>query len=296
LLLAGSSPEEIDLARKAVDAKKADLENAGRVEQQRERLQSTIAKQEAELENARSTFERSTALDAQGLIPKNELDRDRTAYEVARKAHAEALGALKVLEETTTSAKELKAKELAHAQSELGVVLAGARKEEIRAAEADVAKLQEQLGILGQKIELLKIRSPIRGQVATPDLKNRMGAFFEEGKPFCQIVDATHVIVDMPVAEKEIADVAVGNTIVLKVRPFPQRTILSKVKTISPVAETASVERKVVVRTELSNPDGSLKAGMTGVGKIICGKRLIINLVSRRFIRWLRTEFWEYLP
>jgi hypothetical protein len=35
---------------------------------------------------------------------------------------------------------------------------------------------------------------------------------------------------------------------------------------------------------------------MTGVGKILCGKRMIAELLSRRAIRWLRTEFWEYLP
>jgi HlyD family secretion protein len=296
LLMAGNRPEEIERARKVVETKKADLANAGRVEEQREMLRSTVAKREAELAHARTTFESSSALLAQGLIPRNDLDRDRTAFEVAQKAHAEALGALKVLDEMTLGAKELKAKELAQAQSELNIQLAGSRKESIRAVEAEVAKLEEQLKILQEQIDLLKIRSPIQGQVATPYLKNRLGAFLEQGKPFCQIVDTSLVIVDMPVAEKEIADVALGNPIILKLRPFPMRTFEANVKAISPVADEASEERKVVIRGELPNPDGSLKTGMTGVGKILCGKRLIINLVSRRLIRWLRTEFWEYLP
>jgi hypothetical protein len=35
---------------------------------------------------------------------------------------------------------------------------------------------------------------------------------------------------------------------------------------------------------------------MTGAAKVLCGKRMIGELITRRFIRWLRTEFWQYLP
>ena len=55
-------------------------------------------------------------------------------------------------------------------------------------------------------------------------------------------------------------------------------------------------DRMVLVQGELENADGTLKTGMTGVGKILCGKRLIVELTTRRAVRWLRTEFWEYLP
>jgi hypothetical protein len=56
------------------------------------------------------------------------------------------------------------------------------------------------------------------------------------------------------------------------------------------------MERKVLIKSELDNQDGKLKVGMTGVGKILCGKRTIAYLLTRRLVRWLRTEFWEYLP
>jgi hypothetical protein len=49
------------------------------------------------------------------------------------------------------------------------------------------------------------------------------------------------------------------------------------------------------VQGELENPDGSLKPGMTGVGKILWWKRMIYRILTLRLIRWLRTEFWEYI-
>ena len=104
------------------------------------------------------------------------------------------------------------------------------------------------------------------------------------------------MIIEMPVPEKEIADVRLGYPITLKVRGYPNLAFEAKVIIISPVALDNGAEKKVLVQSQLNNENGMLKAGMTGVGKILCGKRMIANLLTRRAIRWLRTEFWEYLP
>jgi putative peptide zinc metalloprotease protein len=259
-------------------------------------LRETIAKKEAELANARLNYERTQSLLENGLVARNEADRNRTAYEVQQKELSEAKGQLSVLEEQTERNRDVKRKELAQAESELKILLAGSRKESIRAAESQVKKLEEKLSILGQQRDLLKIRSPIDGIVATPYLQNRVGDFLDKGDVFCEIVSDGTVIIEMPVPEKEIGEVKVGFPITIKVRGYPNRWYEARVRNIAPVAEVSGPERTVMVQGELNNPDGSLKAGMTGVGKILCGKRPIFKIASRRAVRWLRTEFWEYLP
>ncbi len=296
LLEAGSRPEEIERAQRMVATRKTELDNVERVQEQRSWLQDTVAKRDAELQNARATYDRSTTLLNQGLIPKNEFERDKTAFDVKQKELAEARGELKMLEERIGRERQLKTKELEQAQSDLKMVMAGSRAETIQGEAAQVAKLEERLNILGLQLEQLKIRSSIDGLVATPYLKNKIGKFIAKGNPFCEIVDDRLVNVDMPVPENEIGDVSPGFTIVLKVRTYPQRLFIARVKTISPVAVEGGLQRTVIVRGELENSDGALKSGMTGVGKILCGQRMIIELVSRRAIRWLRTEFWEFLP
>jgi hypothetical protein len=52
----------------------------------------------------------------------------------------------------------------------------------------------------------------------------------------------------------------------------------------------------VEVRTTLDNLDGALRPEMTGVAKIYAGRRLVFQLMSRRIVRWFRTEFWDLLP
>ncbi|NWG14904.1 MAG: efflux RND transporter periplasmic adaptor subunit [Acidobacteria bacterium] len=296
LLRAGSRPEEIERAVRLVETKRAELANVTRVQQERAVLQEAVARKEAELDNAYKNYERSRRLLADGLIARNEVERDQTIYAVRQKELSEALGQLKVLDERIERTRDVKRKELAEAESELKILKAGSRKEAIQAVEAEVAKLQEKFRILARQVEQLTIRSPMDGIVATPYLRNRIGEYLRAGGVLCEIVSSSSVIVDMPVPEKEIADVKLGYPIVLKVRGFPQLTFGAKVRSISPVAVDRGLERKVVVQGELDNPEGILRAGMTGVGKILCGKRMIGNLLTRRAIRWLRTEFWEYLP
>jgi putative peptide zinc metalloprotease protein len=296
LLKAGSRPEEIERAKRLVDTKKAELYNAARIQQEKAMLLETVAKREAELENARMVHDRTQRLLDTGLVAKNEADRTRTAYEVQQKMLSEAKGQLKVLEEQTDRSRDIKRKELAQAESELTILRAGSRKESIRAVESQVTKLEEQLNIFGRQLDLLNIRSPIDGVVATSYLQNRIGDFLDKGTMFCEIVSEGTVIVEMPVPEKEIGDVQLGFPITIKVRGFPKRWYKATVRNIAPVAAASGLEKIVIVKGELKNSDGSLKAGMTGVGKILCGKRTIFEIATRRAIRWLRTEFWEYLP
>jgi multidrug resistance efflux pump len=296
LLEAGARPEEIDRARRQLDTKRVELANAERIDQERALLRETIAKKEAELENARDNYERSRKLFDGGLIARNDLDRERTNFEVRQRELFEARSELAVLTERTERLKQLKTKEVHESESALRILLAGSRKESIQAAAAEVAKLQEKSRILGQQLEHLRIRSPIHGVVATPYLKNRIGEFVKRGDFFVEIVDLDLMIVDMPIPEKEIADIQVGFPITLKVRGYPDLSLDGSVESISPVAIDAGTERHVLIRSSLQNDQGLLKAGMTGVGKILCGKRPIAHLLTRRAVRWLRTEFWEYLP
>ena len=296
LLKAGTRPEEIERAKKVIETKNAELYNLARIDQERAVFRETIAKKEAELANARSTNERTQSLFKSGLIARTDVERDQTAYEVQQKELSEAKGQVNILEEQTDRNRDIKRKELAQAQSELDILLAGARKESIRATESQVKKLEEKLRILTQQTELLKIRSPIDGTVATSYLHNRIGDFLDKGNIFCEIVSNGKMVIEMPVPENEIGDVKLGYPITMKVRGYPKRWYEARVRSIAPVADMNGSERIVTVQGDLPDPDGSLKAGMTGAGKILCGKRMIFEIASRRAIRWIRTEFWEYLP
>ncbi len=145
----------------------------------------------------------------------------------------------------------------------------------------EVSEAQSQLGVLAETTDrLLQVK------------KKEVG----EAQSVLNILLAGSRKEAIEASEAEIADVRVGYPIILKVRGFSHRSFEGTVASISPVAIESGIERRVLVQSVLSNSDQTLKAGMTGVGKILCGKRMIAYLVTRRATRWLRTEFWEYLP
>jgi len=150
--------------------------------------------------------------------------------------------------------------------------------------------------ILDQELGKTEVRAPIDGVVATPFVERKLNQHLSPGDELCRIVDMARVIVEMQVPEKELADVRPGNPVFMKARSLPSIDWQGRVDFIAPVAQSVSGQQMVVVRSELQNDDFMLKPEMTGVAKIYCGDRRILGLITRRMVRWVRTEFWDLLP
>ena len=173
---------------------------------------------------------------------------------------------------------------------------AGSRPEQIRQVEADVDKLSKRVALLDQELSKTEIRAPIDGIVTTPFVERKLNQHLDPGEQLCQIVDISRVAVQMLVPEKELVDVRAGNPIWMKARSLPYVDLQGRVDFIAPVAESVEGQQMVVVRSELQNDAAELKPEMTGVAFIYCGERRIIDLMTRRVVRWFRTEFWALLP
>lgn len=108
-------------------------------------------------------------------------------------------------------------------------------------------------------------------------------------------VDA--VTAEISVPEHDISEVRVGQPIVLKARAFPDTSFEGTVTAIAPTARKplkGAFDRTVRVTTELANPERLLKPEMTGNAKISSGPRRLLEVVTRRFARYVRVEFWSW--
>jgi multidrug efflux pump subunit AcrA (membrane-fusion protein) len=86
----------------------------------------------------------------------------------------------------------------------------------------------------------------------------------------------------------------VGQTVKMKVAPFPERTFEGKVGTIAPVTQRRGNQIVCEVSLHVPNPHGDLRAGMSGWAKIACGQQPVGALLTRRLVRFLRTEAWSW--
>jgi multidrug resistance efflux pump len=193
--------------------------------------------------------------------------------------------------------KAVRQKELEETRARLEVLQAGSRKEEIDAARAETARLQVQRHYLSEQIGLVRLVSPVSGIVTTHDLKEKVGQHVKKGDLIAEVHELKTVKAEIVIPEKEIADVRVGQKVVLKARAYPSRSFEGRVTAIAPIVTKTDDKlkrRTVLVTTELANTSLLLKSEMTGNAKIFCGQRRIFDLLTRRIARYIRVEFWSW--
>lgn len=296
LLRAGARPEEIDRKEKLVETRRVEVSNAKRNQEQRNQLAQTLERKKSELQLDQQTLKRTRELVAGGLAPRFDLDKAETAVQVREREIGEIEASIRVVSETADRETDLKTRELAEAESELRLMKAGNRPEQIRQAEAEVGKLAKEVALLDQELGKTEIRAPIAGIVTTPFVERKVNQHLDPGEELCRIVDIERVTVEMQVPEKELADVRLGNPVWMRARSLPSVDLQGRVDFIAPIAQTVNGQQMVVVRSELQNNDLLLKPEMTGVARIYCGDHRIFDLLTRRLKRWVRTEFLHLLP
>ena len=183
--------------------------------------------------------------------------------------------------------------ELVEAKSRLTVLLRGTRPEEINAARAQADRLDEQRRYIQEQLRLLKIVSPTTGIVATPSrqLKEMRRVLVKKGDLILKVYDFKTLTAQILIPEKEIAGVQVGQKVVLRVRAFPDENFHGTVSSIATSAQaaagsagekplgatsasiSASVNKTILVTTQIENRSLLLKPEMTGQAKIFCGQR-----------------------
>ena len=309
LLLAGTRPEAIKLAQREVRTAQTRLLHSRERHEEAERMQDeSLAKAESLVENAQDRLSyaekylRISETGAlEGLISARELQNDQEEAAIRKHELEQAIADLRLAQaDDLTQARTawaMAGDELSEVQSRLAMLRAGSRPEEIEATQAEVDRLDAQRDYLERQIVLLEVRSPSDGVVTTKKLREKVGQFVQQGELIAEVHELTTVEAEIAVPEKEIADVQIGQMVLIKARAYPNRTFVGRVATIAPVVtevEENFQARTLHVTTTIQNSTGLLKGRMTGYAKIYCDSRPLYQLLSRRLVRYLRVEFWSW--
>jgi multidrug resistance efflux pump len=136
----------------------------------------------------------------------------------------------------------------------------------------------------------------------------------KKGDLIAKVFELDIVTAEIVISERDIADIQVGQDVVLKVRAYPEMVFRGKVKAIataaqilasssstpSPTGATPGFTRNsvapkaILVTTEIENPSHLLKPEMTGQAKILCGERRLLELATRRAARSIKVQFWSW--
>jgi RND family efflux transporter MFP subunit len=173
--------------------------------------------------------------------------------------------------------------------------LARRERSQARIMAAQVAQTEAQLTLVEDKLARARIIAPFDGVVVTGDLSQLFGSPVERGKLLFEVapLDAYRVI--LKVDERDIRDVAVGQTGAIVLAGLSAETMPLDVVNIS-IAEAEEGQNYFRVEAKLRDGTVRLRPGMEGVGKINVGERKLIWIWTHRFTDWLRMVAWNWLP
>jgi multidrug efflux pump subunit AcrA (membrane-fusion protein) len=107
-------------------------------------------------------------------------------------------------------------------------------------------------------------------------------------------MDSSSLSVDVAVPEDDASLIRVGQHTSVKLESYPIRTFAGTVTVVAPRSEMASEKRVFFARVNMSNPNGAIRSGMQGQGKIAVGWHPAGYVFFRGTAMWLWTKLWYW--
>lgn len=184
---------------------------------------------------------------------------------------------------------ESRRRALDEAQAALRLLQAGTRPEEIAAHEAVLTRARADLAYVDERLAMAVIQAPIDGEILTPRFREHIHEGVEAGGLICEIANMRRMRAEVFAPERELDVITLGMPVIVKVESYPMHPFVGKVDFIAPAVDGEDRRLRVVV--ELDNDAGMLKANMTGFGEIETGNHSLLDLATRRVLRWIRVRY-----
>lgn len=198
-----------------------------------------VEKERSHVELAKSVLERQQSLLAGRATAQREVDQARNDYSAAQSDLSTAQG-------TLTSAR-----------NRLRVIIGRDQDE--------VARVERERTIN----PLITVNAPIDGTVIGRKIGPGQYVRSDAGESLFQISDLSVMWLRANVPENDIPYVQVGQEIEVRVNALPDRVYRARITVIGAASDAST--RRIVVRSEIPNPDGALRAEMFATFKIKTG-------------------------
>jgi cobalt-zinc-cadmium efflux system membrane fusion protein len=197
------------------------------------------------------------------------LDKSKSQLALARRTFDRQSG---LFAAKATSQRELEQANTDHTGAETDVRTAegvlNAARNRLRVlgrSDAEVARLEKERLIN----PLIAITSPLDGTVIARKVGPGQYVRSDSAEPLYSIADLSMMWLKANVPENDIAFVRTGQEIEVRVLAVPDRVFKARIGAIGAASDATT--RRVVVRSEIANPDGALKSEMFATFKIVTG-------------------------
>jgi RND family efflux transporter MFP subunit len=195
---------------------------------------------------------------------KLELQGARAALKETEERLNQALADFRRLE-ALYSSESISQKRFQDAQFEVN-----ARRERVRVLRAEVTRLEDRLS-------KKTIRAPFSGWIAEKRVER--GEWVDQGGSVATMVDLSRIHVRVPVPERYLPLLKVGETARVSLDALPGRTFFGRILSLLPTGDAKS--RAFPVKVEIPRPEGLIKEGMLARVTLSIGKPRAALLVPK---------------
>ena len=274
-LVAGARPEELEQAKARTMSASAVLQEtrAGARHEQIDGAKARLAAAQVALDKAQLDSDRIHKLLASAAVSQADADNADSALRATTAQRDAAKTTLDELENGARAEQIAQASaRVLEAQASAKLIAAGARVEDISAAQGTVDAAKGKLDAIDVMIAELTIRAPVDGRIETLDL--RPGTIVAPNATAATILEDGQLYVRIYVPETHLGRIHVGDDVPISVDSFPGRSFPGKVEHINEVGEytprnlqTADERADQVFATRIAVKDGQgdLRAGMAAL-------------------------------
>ena len=236
-----------------------------------------LAQEQLEVQRTRESFSREKVPRLEKMYKAGAVSFEE--YDTARKEHLTDV------------------QQVAQREAELALVKAPVTADQLKAAEAKLASLREELASIEAKVERTVLRMPFDGNILTLHLQDKVNSYLDRGVPFVALEYTGVVTAEIEVAESDVQYVKVGA--VVRARPvsyFDEKEFEGKVTLIDRNVTTKSTGNVIKVIATIDNRDGLLRTGMAGQAKIAGVSMPVWQAFSQAVTRFVKIQVWSWLP
>lgn len=181
-------------------------------------------------------------------------------------------------------------------RSEYDRALGERSRADVRIISARIEQANAQIELTEEKIARATLSAPFAAVVISGDLSQRIGGAVRRGETLMEIAPLTSYRVVLNIDESQIEHVRIGDTGELIASSLPDTAFPIRLTKIIPVSHIADGKNVFSAEAEVIRNSEHLRPGMTGIGKVDAGERLVIWVWARSFIDWLRLFVWRWTP
>ena len=183
----------------------------------------------------------------------------------------------------------------AQSESQYDAALAEYNRAEAKTFRAKIDQADARIGLVTEKLKRTKLIAPLDGVIVKGDLSQSLGGAVTRGQGLFEIASLFKYRVALKVDERDISYIEEGQQIELLLSSLPDQKFSLLVESITPLTTAAEGRNFFRVEAQLDDPDGILRPGMEGVGKIAVDDRSYLWIWTREMVDWWRLKLWRWM-